>query len=76
MRKTGNRYKTWVGQINHEAISYMFIYILFKGPNGFDELRKFIKHSSDFTKEVASILHERFVTIFYIYIYIGIVDSD
>lgn len=52
----------------------MFIYILFKGPNGFDELRKFIKHSSDFTKEVASILHERFVTIFYIYI--GIVDSD
>ncbi|KAK7109856.1 hypothetical protein V1264_013825 [Littorina saxatilis] len=30
-----------------------------KGYDGFEELRKFIKHGSEFSKEVAGILHER-----------------
>ncbi|XP_022699103.1 nostrin-like isoform X3 [Varroa jacobsoni] len=32
---------------------------LYQGPNGFEELRKLVKHGSDFTKEVASVLSER-----------------
>lgn len=31
----------------------------FWGPNGFDELRKYIKQGADFNKEIASILQER-----------------
>ncbi|XP_076348830.1 nostrin-like isoform X2 [Tachypleus tridentatus] len=31
----------------------------FKGPNGFEDLRKFIKQGGDFCKEIASILQER-----------------
>lgn len=32
---------------------------LFQAQNGFDELRRYVKQGSDFSKELASILQER-----------------
>lgn len=37
----------------------------FQAQNGFDELRRYVKQGSDFSKELASILQERLITQIY-----------
>ncbi len=40
-----------------------FAFVFDQGPSGFDDLRKYIKQGNDFCRDVAGVLHERWVTI-------------
>lgn len=46
--------------------SFKYFVSFFQSLNGFEELRKYIKHGSEFCKEVANILQERLVYIIYL----------
>lgn len=37
----------------------MYIFLLLQAQHGFDELRRYVKQGSDFSKELAVILQER-----------------
>jgi hypothetical protein len=47
-----------VGLIRITIIMSVFL-PLFQGYDGFEELRKYIKHGNEFSKEVSAVLQER-----------------